>query len=78
MLFAKWPGILVETGLVESKSEAKRLIKAGAVKIHNSKGITVMHPKTADGDVIFLEDRSVIQVGKRHMVRVVSNENRAN
>lgn len=59
-----WVGkLLVETGLCPSTSEAKRMVKQGAVKVDGK--------RIEDEDAnLALEDGQVIQVGKRRFVRI--------
>ena len=54
---------MVEAGLVESNSQAKRDIKQGGVKV-NEKVIDDINAELDSGE-------SMIQKGKRHFVRVV-------
>jgi tyrosyl-tRNA synthetase len=56
---------LVESGMAESRSEAKRLIRQGAVEID---GIKVTEDKIA------LQDGSIIKVGKRRWVKIVDTD----
>lgn len=56
--------LLVETGLVSSKSEARRQIEQGAVKIDNE--------VISDQNVNFEPNQSsVLQKGKRHFIKIV-------
>lgn len=57
------PDLLVEIKLASSKSEAKRLVEQGGVKLDDQ--------KVADwkGEVI-LEDGTVVQVGKRRFIKI--------
>ncbi len=55
-------GLLVSAGLVPSKSEARRMIRAGAVYINGARIADVSSHRPADGDLI--------KVGKRKFVRV--------
>jgi len=59
-----WVGkLLVEAGLCPSTSEAKRMVKQGAVKVDGK--------RIEDEDAnLALEDGQVIQVGKRRFVRI--------
>jgi len=57
------PAILGDAGLVASRSEARRLIKQGAVKIDGERGVSEF---VDAGDL----DGAVIQVGKRRFVRI--------
>ena len=63
----KWQiiDLLVETKLAPSKSEAKRLIEQGGVKIDNQK-IKDWEKK------IKIEDKTIIQVGKRKFIEIKS------
>lgn len=56
-------GLLVEAGLAPSKSEARRLVSQGAVKLNGVRVAPGAGYTPADGDVI--------QVGKKGFVRVV-------
>ncbi|MCJ7426065.1 MAG: tyrosine--tRNA ligase [Dehalococcoidales bacterium] len=58
--------VLVDIDMVESRSEANRLIRQGAVKID---GKQIDHPITRD-----LKDGSIIQVGKRRFARVINKD----
>jgi tyrosyl-tRNA synthetase len=58
------PGLLTDAGLVSSRSEARRMLEQGAVKIAGEKVSEESLPATA---VI----GQVVQVGKRRFVRVV-------
>jgi tyrosyl-tRNA synthetase len=58
--------VLVAAKMVESRSEANRLIRQGAVKID---GKQIDHPITRD-----LEDGSIIQVGKRRFARIINTD----
>ena len=60
----KIPGLLVDLGLVSSRSEAVRLIDAGAVEINGTR---------VTGPVWHLADGDVIRVGKHKFVRIVDN-----
>lgn len=55
--------LMEKTGLVSSKSEAKRLLKEGAVEINKQK---IHHAKSE----IIIEDGIIIQVGKRRFVKI--------
>lgn len=55
--------LLVKTHLASSKSEARRLIEQGGLRINGSK-VTDVHARIA------LTNRAVIQVGKRKFVRI--------
>jgi tyrosyl-tRNA synthetase len=54
--------LLVSAGLAESSSAAKRLIDQGAVKKDGQ-------PLTANEQVTTIVDSSIVQVGRRRMVR---------
>lgn len=56
--------VLVKTGLCESRTIAKRLIRAGAVKINGRK---VFEPK----EKILLQKECILQVGKRKFLRLL-------
>ncbi len=56
------PRVLKEAGLVKSASEARRLIKQGAVSIDGQ--------KVSGDEVAVAEDGAVIKVGKRRFVRL--------
>ncbi|UNC92638.1 tyrosine--tRNA ligase [Candidatus Contubernalis alkaliaceticus] len=56
--------LLTETGLVPSKSEARRMVKQGAVKFNGEKVTDI------EG-MLRMEDGAVLQVGKRKFVRVL-------
>jgi tyrosyl-tRNA synthetase len=58
--------VLVNIGAVESRSEAYRLIRQGAVEID---GEQIDHPITRD-----LKDGSIIKVGKRRFARVINSD----
>lgn len=58
------PAVLVDAGLADSRSEVRRLIAQGAVKIDGDKVSEEFLPRSA------LEGR-VVQVGKRRFVRLV-------
>ena len=58
------PGVLKEAGLVQSSSEAKRLVSQGAVKIEG----TAVEGEDAPRDSLLGQ---VVQVGKRRFVRFV-------
>ena len=60
----KIANLLVETGMVDAKGEAKRLIKQGGVKVD---GVKVEH---AGIDVSIGSEQVLLQVGKRKFVRV--------
>ncbi|MFQ6014518.1 MAG: tyrosine--tRNA ligase [Anaerolineae bacterium] len=56
--------LVVEIGLARSKSEARRLILQGGVRINGRKVESVDHSLT-------LEEEAILQVGKRRFVRLV-------
>jgi tyrosyl-tRNA synthetase len=59
--------ILVDAELVESASEARRLVSQGAVRVNDDR---------VDGDaVIDLSDGDVIRVGRRRYTRIVVDQN---
>ena len=58
--------VLVDIGIVESRSEANRLIRQGAVKID---GKRIDNPITRA-----LNDGSIIQVGKRRFAKVINTD----
>ena len=55
---------LVDSGLLSSKSEARRMIQQGAVKLNDEKVTNV------DSE-IFVQDNAVLQVGKRRFRRII-------
>jgi tyrosyl-tRNA synthetase len=55
--------LLIEADLVTSKSEARRLIEQGGVKINEVK-------KTNPTETIAIEDGMIVQVGPRRFVRI--------
>ncbi len=57
------PKLLFDLGFVKSKSEAKRLVAGGAVKVDNAKIEDIEAP-------ICIHDGMVIQVGKRKFLRI--------
>ena len=57
--------LLVEIGLVESRSEANRLIGQGAVSIDGKK---------ISGNIATVESGSIIKVGKRRFARVINTD----
>lgn len=59
--------LLVATGAVSSKSEARRLLTQGGVSINNQK--IAAHTKTVE-----VQDGTVIRVGKRRFLRIRSRE----
>lgn len=56
--------LLVVTGMVESKSEAKRLIEQGGVELDNEK---ILEPNKE----IEVEDNALLKVGKRKFVKII-------
>jgi tyrosyl-tRNA synthetase len=57
----------VDAELVESASEARRLVSQGAVRVNDDR---------VDGDaVIDLSDGDVIRVGRRRYTRIVVDQN---
>lgn len=64
---AKLPWVLKEVGLVNSTSEAGRLLQAGAVKVD---GERVTERET----LVFPGKTLLLQVGKRQLARVTTNE----
>ncbi len=59
--------LLTETGLAASKSEARRLIEQGGVKINSEKATA------ANADINVSEDEILLQVGKRKFSKVLSS-----
>lgn len=57
--------ILVESGLTSSKSDARRMIEQGAVKVD---GVSVTHLET---DIEVKEEPIVLQKGKRHFIKLI-------
>lgn len=55
--------LLIETKLASSKSEARRLIEQGGVKINDEK-------KTNPDEIIPIGQEFILQVGKRHFLKV--------
>jgi len=55
--------LLIEADLVTSKSEARRLIEQGGVKINEMK-------KTTPTEMIAIEEGMIVQVGSRRFVRI--------
>lgn len=53
--------LLTEAGLVDSKSEARRLLKQGAIKLNQAK---------VDSETISIKSGDVIQAGKRRFARI--------
>ena len=58
------PRVLAELGLADSRSEARRLISQGGVKINGEAVTSEEHP---EGDLV----GAVLQVGKRRFVRLI-------
>ena len=58
--------ILAETGLASSKSEARRLVEGGGVKIDGEKVPSIE-------EEIDISKERLIQAGKRKFLKVVSN-----
>jgi tyrosyl-tRNA synthetase len=56
--------LLVATQLVSSKSEARRLVEQGGVKINNVKKADV-------AETIAVDDGMVVQVGPRKFVKII-------
>jgi len=56
--------LLVELEMVESKSEARRMLEQGGVKINQGK---------TDSELIAINDGDIIQVGKRRFVKIKGN-----
>ncbi len=54
--------ILVESKMASSKSEARRLINQNGVKING---------ETVDDPYMVVDSQSIVQVGKRHFIRIV-------
>ncbi len=57
--------LLVETELVPSKSEAKRMVTQGAIKVNNE--------KIEDVDFIVKIDSTILQKGKKNIIKVKMN-----
>jgi len=57
--------LLLETNLVPSKSEARRMIEQGAIKVNNE--------RIVDSDYIVKIDSTIIQKGKKNIIRVQNN-----
>jgi tyrosyl-tRNA synthetase len=55
--------VLVDSGLVDSKSQARRLIQQSGVKIDG---------EPAEDPYLVLSTRAIVQVGKRHFIRIVN------
>ena len=58
--------ILAETGLVSSKSEARRLVQGGGAKVNGEKVPSIE-------EEINITEETLIQAGKRKFLKVVSN-----
>ena len=58
--------ILAETGLVSSKSEARRLVQGGGAKVNGEKVPSIE-------EEINIREETLIQAGKRKFLKVVSN-----
>jgi tyrosyl-tRNA synthetase len=56
--------LLVEAGLVKSRSEANRLLAQGAIEVDGEK---------VNSNLVTLKDGSVIKVGKRRFLRMVDS-----
>jgi tyrosyl-tRNA synthetase len=56
------PQLLVTLGLVNSKSEARRLVRQGAVEING---------KTSTEFVTLIREGSIVRVGKHRFLRIV-------
>ncbi|NLB51636.1 MAG: tyrosine--tRNA ligase [Syntrophomonadaceae bacterium] len=59
------PKFLLENGMVKSASDGKRMLQQGGVKINGE--------KYAEEDLV-LEDRMVIQVGKRKFIKIIESK----
>jgi tyrosyl-tRNA synthetase len=59
--------LMLEAKLVKSKSEAKRLISQGGVKLDQEKVSEIDH-------IINIEDSAVLQVGKRRFVKLIPKD----
>ena len=55
--------LLVNTGMVDSRSEAKRLIRQGAMEVGGRK---------VTGETVAVAEGDVIKLGKRRWVKIVS------
>lgn len=53
--------VLINTGLVESKSEARRLLEQGGVRVNG---------QSLDSETVELSDGDILQVGKRRFIKV--------
>ncbi|MDY6912549.1 MAG: S4 domain-containing protein, partial [Chloroflexota bacterium] len=62
------PIVLNELGFVKSKSEARRLIKQGSIQIINNED---GKRRTVSEDRDFIQDGTIIKVGKRRFVKIV-------
>jgi len=58
--------LLVKLSLAKSKSEAKRLIDQGGVKIINNSNIEVIKTETIE-----IEKGMIVQVGKRNFRKII-------
>lgn len=58
--------VLVQTGLAESKSDAKRLIEQGGVEIDNER----IYDPNLPFETLAKNDETIIQVGKRRFVKI--------
>lgn len=56
--------LLVDTGLLSSKSEAKRMIVGGAIRIEGEK-------ITADMETIAIKHNMIVSVGKRKFMKLL-------
>ncbi len=61
------PRLLLDAGLVKSLSEARRLLAHGAVEVNGTK---------VSSNLIKLEDKDVIKVGKRGFLRIIDSAKR--
>jgi tyrosyl-tRNA synthetase len=59
--------LLVEAGLVKSRSEANRLLAQGAIEVDGEK---------VSSNLVTLKDGSIIKVGKRRFLRIVDSAKR--
>ena len=57
--------LLVKVNLALSKSEARRLIEQGAVRVNDER-------KTDPKELVKIEGELLLQVGKRHFLRITS------
>jgi len=70
--FDSWhnlPSVLCESGVVPSTSEAKRLIRDGAVEILTADG-----NKTVDNMLFVLRDGDLLRIGKHRFLRIVDSD----